>query len=76
VTRIGLRRFAVAPVVLWSQDAQRHRRQHWLHVELDQRFDLAAEVDAIVSPLAVEVAALRAVWSRMCATGCAGCCRW
>ena len=41
-----------------SQDEQRHRRRHWLRVTYDGRFDLAAEVEAIVSPLAVEVAAL------------------
>jgi hypothetical protein len=47
-----------AAVVLESQEDSRHRRRHWLRVTYDGRFDLAAEVEAIVSPLAAGVAAL------------------
>jgi hypothetical protein len=48
-----------AAVILHSQAEQRHRRQHWLPVVLDGRFDLEVEVADIVGPLAVEAAALR-----------------
>lgn len=41
-----------------SQDVQRHRRRHWLRVHYDNRFDLAAEIGAIVGPLAAEISYL------------------
>lgn len=47
----------VAPEPTYTQDAKRERRRHWLPVVLDGDFDLAAEVDAIIGPLAARVAA-------------------
>lgn len=47
----------VAPTPVYDQDAKRERRRHWLPVVLDGDFDLAAEVDAILGPLATRVAA-------------------
>jgi len=41
-----------------SQDVQRHRRRHWLRVHYDNRFDLAAEIGAIVGPPAAEISYL------------------
>lgn len=43
----------------YSQDEQRQRRRQWLPVRYSSKFDLAAEVSAIVGPLAEHVAALR-----------------
>jgi hypothetical protein len=45
-------------VPTFTQDELRERRQHWLHVTYDDRFDLAAEVAAIVGPLSGAVSRL------------------
>lgn len=51
------RTWPTAPEPTYDQDAKRERRRRWLPVALDGDFDLAAEVDAIVGPLATRVAA-------------------
>ena len=50
---------APAPAPVYTQDQQRERRRRGFSVQYGAEFDLAAEVSAIVSPLAVQAAALR-----------------
>ena len=47
-----------AALCAWHPDTCGRCRRHWLRVHYDNRFDLAAEIGAIVGPLAAEISYL------------------
>jgi hypothetical protein len=47
-----------APAPTFTQDELRQRRRRWLRVTYEGRFDLAAEVSAVIGPMAAPLSAL------------------
>lgn len=54
----GRRKYVAPPPRVYSQDEQRVRRRGWLRNHYRGDFDLAAEVSAIIGPLAASLSAL------------------